>query len=183
MVFAFAYLAVRLLHLTIFWLAAGSNLDSGLQGQLIRFAPSVLGSTALLLRRVAARRPAQTLTWVAVIVVDYGGTLLAGASGWRLNSAAHFAERHGLIIIVALGESIVAIGVAWPGADLVARDRGGRLGLTVSGASGGPTSSDLVDRRARARRARARRAPGSPATPTATCTCRWSPASSCWRSA
>ena len=133
-VFAFAYLAVRLLHLTIFWLAAGSNLDSGLQGQLIRFAPSVLGSTALLLVASQLEGRAQTLTWVAVIVVDLGGTLLAGASGWRLNSAAHFAERHGLIIIIALGESIVAIGqgvarepISWP---VIAASV---LGLTVAG--------------------------------------------------
>ena len=132
-VFAFAYLAVRLLHLTIFWLAAGSNLDSGLQGQLIRFAPSVLGSTALLLVASQLEGRAQTLTWVAVIVVDLGGTLLAGASGWRLNSAAHFAERHGLIIIIALGESIVAIGqgvarepISWP---VIAASV---LGLTVA---------------------------------------------------
>jgi low temperature requirement protein LtrA len=55
------------------------------------------------------------------VVVDYVGTILAGASGWRLNSAGHFAERHGLILIVAIGESIVAIGVgiaslpiSWP---------------------------------------------------------------------
>jgi low temperature requirement protein LtrA len=41
----------------------------------------------------------------------YGGTALIDARGWRLRSAAHFAERHGLIIIIALGESIVAIGV------------------------------------------------------------------------
>jgi low temperature requirement protein LtrA len=64
---------------------------------------------------------AQTVTWVGVLVVDYVGTILGGASGWRLRSASHFAERHGLIVIVALGESIVAIGVgvaqlpiSWP---------------------------------------------------------------------
>ena len=110
-VFAFAYLAVRLLHLSIFWIAAGANHDYGLRGQLIRFTPSVLGSTALLLVASGLEGRAQTITWIAVLVVDLGGTILAGASGWRLNSAAHFAERHGLIIIVALGESIVAIGV------------------------------------------------------------------------
>ena len=69
-----------------------------------------------------------------MLVVDFGGTILAGASGWRLNSAGHFAERHGLIVIVALGESIVAIGVgvaklpiSWP--IIVASV----LGLTVAG--------------------------------------------------
>ena len=110
-VFAFAYLAVRLLHLAIFWIAAGENADYALRGQLLRFAPSVLGSTVLLLVASQLDGRAQTLTWVAVLIVDLGGTILAGASGWRLNSAGHFAERHGLIIIVALGESIVAIGV------------------------------------------------------------------------
>jgi low temperature requirement protein LtrA len=133
-VLAFAYLAVRILHLTIFWLAAGAEHDYALRGQLLRFAPSVLGSTALLLLASQLEGRAQTLTWVAVVVVDYAGTILGGASGWRLNSASHFAERHGLILIVALGESIVAIGVgvtqepiSWPviGA--------GVLGLTVAG--------------------------------------------------
>lgn len=114
-VLAFAYLAVRLLHLTIFWLAAGAELDYALRGQLLRFAPSVLGSTALLLVASQLDGRAQTLTWVAVVIADYAGTILAGASGWRLNSASHFAERHGLILIVALGESIVAIGLGMTG--------------------------------------------------------------------
>ena len=133
-VLAFAYLAVRLLHLTIFWLAAGAEHDYALRGQLLRFAPSVLGSTALLLVASQLDGRAQTLTWAAVLIVDYAGTILAGASGWRLNSASHFAERHGLILIVALGESIVAIGlgvaaepISWP---VVAASV---LGLIVAG--------------------------------------------------
>lgn len=81
----------------------------------MRFAPSVLGSTALLVVASQLEGMAQTLTWAATILADYVGTMLAGASGWRLNSAAHFAERHGLILIVALGESIVAIGVGVAG--------------------------------------------------------------------
>jgi low temperature requirement protein LtrA len=107
-VFALAYLAVRLLHLLIFWIAAGD--DYGLRGQLIRFAPSVIGSTVLLLVASQLHGTAQTWAWVAVVIFDYAGTILAGASGWRLNSAAHFAERHGLILIIAIGESIIAIG-------------------------------------------------------------------------
>jgi low temperature requirement protein LtrA len=107
-IFALAYLSVRLLQLLIFWMAAGDDYE--LRGQLIRFAPSVFGSTALLLVASQLHGTAQTWIWVALVVVDYVGTILAGASGWRLNSAAHFAERHGLIIIIALGESIVAIG-------------------------------------------------------------------------
>jgi low temperature requirement protein LtrA len=110
-VIALGYLAVRTLHLTIFWFAAGANDDAALRGQLIRWAPSVVLGTGILLVASQLQGTAQTLAWAAALVADYLGTILAGASGWRLNSAAHFAERHGLILIVALGESIVAIGL------------------------------------------------------------------------
>jgi low temperature requirement protein LtrA len=102
---------VRVLHLAIFWMAAGANHDAGLRGQLVRFTPSVIGGTALLLVASQLDGTAQTLAWAAALVADYLGTILAGASGWRLNSAGHFSERHGLIVIIALGESIVAIGL------------------------------------------------------------------------
>ena len=131
-VLASAYLAVRLLHLAIFWLLAGE--DPGLRRQLLRFMPSVLGSTGLLLVASQLDGQAQTFAWLAAVVVDYVGTMLAGASGWRLNSAGLFAERHGLILIVALGESIVAIGVgvaALPiSAPIVVASV---LGLTIAG--------------------------------------------------
>jgi low temperature requirement protein LtrA len=110
-VVAIAYLAVRVLHLTIFWLAARANEDAGLRGQLLRFAPSLIGGTALLLVASQLDGTAQTIAWIAAVIADYAGTILAGASGWRLNSAAHFAERHGLVVIIALGESVVAIGL------------------------------------------------------------------------
>jgi low temperature requirement protein LtrA len=112
-VVAFAYLAVRVLHLMMFVLLSGD--DPGLRRQVWRFSPSVFGSTAVLLVASQLDGTAQTLTWVGALIVDYVGTILGGASGWRLRSASHFAERHGLIVIVALGESIVAIGVGVAG--------------------------------------------------------------------
>jgi low temperature requirement protein LtrA len=48
--------------------------------------------------------------WAAALTIDYGGLWIGGTEGWRVN-AAHFSERHRLIIIIALGESIVALGV------------------------------------------------------------------------
>ncbi|MCW2632214.1 MAG: low temperature requirement, partial [Pseudonocardia sp.] len=118
-VFAAAYFAVRLMHLTLFW--AASKGDGSLRRQLVRFTPSMLVGTALLLVASQFTGPAQTALWAGALVGDYVGTLLAGASGWRLNSAGHFSERHGLVIIVALGESIVSIGIgvanlpiSWP---------------------------------------------------------------------
>lgn len=56
--------------------------------------------------------------WVAAIVADLLAAGIAGQGVWRL-AAGHFAERHGLIVIIALGESLIAAGVA---SDEVARD-------------------------------------------------------------
>jgi len=52
----------------------------------------------------------QLSLWGLALVLDMGGPYLFGAEGWKL-VPGHFAERHGLIVIIALGESIVAIGV------------------------------------------------------------------------
>jgi low temperature requirement protein LtrA len=127
------YLVFRLLHLIMFWVV--SRRDPGLRRQVMRFAPSVLVATLILLVAAGTTGPTQTLLWALALVADYVGTLLGGASGWRLPSATHFAERHGLIVIVALGESIVAIGVgiaklpiSWP---IIV---GALLGLGISAA-------------------------------------------------
>jgi low temperature requirement protein LtrA len=118
-VVALCYFSFRLLHLVLFWII--SRDDPGLHRQVLLFAPSMLGGTALLLLASQFHGPTQTLLWGLALLADYGGTFIAGASGWRIRSPGHFAERHGLIIIVALGESIVAIGVgvaadpiSWP---------------------------------------------------------------------
>ena len=107
-VFAFCYLAVRLVHVFMFWIV--SREDRELRGQVLRFVPSMVIGTTLLLIAAQTTGTAQTLLWLGALLVDYLGTYLAG-SRWRLASASHFAERHGLIILVALGESIVATGI------------------------------------------------------------------------
>jgi low temperature requirement protein LtrA len=102
------YLLFRLMHLLMFMII--SREDSGLRAQVWRFAPSVLASSAILLVASQFEGWLQTGLWVLALVADYVGTALGGFSGWRLPSPGHFSERHGLIIIIALGESIVAIG-------------------------------------------------------------------------
>ncbi|MDQ3456757.1 MAG: low temperature requirement protein A, partial [Actinomycetota bacterium] len=131
-VFAVGYFAVRCTHLVMFWSVARD--DPGLRRQLLRFTPSVLVGTGMLLVASQLDGTAQMAFWALAFVGDYVGTMLGGASGWRLPSARHFAERHGLIIIIALGESIVSIGIgvaelpiSWP---IVAASI---LGLVVSG--------------------------------------------------
>ena len=109
LVLALAYLLVRAMHFVMFWLVARE--DPTLRGQLARFAPSVAGSSIVLIVASQFEGDTQTALWALALVVDYVGTWLGGASGWRLPSPGHFSERHGLIVIIALGESIVAIGV------------------------------------------------------------------------
>jgi len=108
LVLAVCYLVFRLMHLGMFFFLAGD--DDMLKRQLLRFTPSVFGATILLVVASQFTGWMQTTLWVAALAVDYLGTALAG-SNWRLPAPGHFAERHGLILIVALGESIVAIGV------------------------------------------------------------------------
>ena len=52
----------------------------------------------------------QGAVWALALGLDMGGPLIIESEGWRLEPH-HFAERHGLIVLIALGESIVAIGV------------------------------------------------------------------------
>ena len=132
-VIACAYFVFRALHLVLFWMVAVG--DRQLRRTLIRFAFAMLGASVLLVVASQYDGWTQTLLWAAALAVDYGGTYLIDAHGWRFRAASHFAERHGLIVIIALGESIVAIGVgvtdlpiSWP--ILVAS----LLGLAVSSA-------------------------------------------------
>ena len=107
-VFAVCYLAARLVHLFMFWVV--SREDPELRGQVLRFVPSLTIATVLLLIAAQTTGTTQTLLWLGALVGDYLGTYLSGTR-WRLTSPSHFAERHGLIILVALGESIVATGI------------------------------------------------------------------------
>ncbi|HEX5906158.1 MAG TPA: low temperature requirement protein A [Propionibacteriaceae bacterium] len=108
-VLAVCYLLFRTMHLVMFMII--SREDAGLRKQVLRFALSVVASSVLLLIASEFEGWLQTGLWMLALLADYVGTALGGFRGWRLPSPGHFSERHGLIIIVALGESIVAIGV------------------------------------------------------------------------
>ncbi|MDX2297150.1 MULTISPECIES: low temperature requirement protein A [Streptomyces] len=114
LVFVLCYGAVRVLHLVSYWLSAPG--DAVLRRTLRRTALlSVLPPLVLLLIGSGYTGRAQLLLWLGAVAVDYGGIYVTGSSGWRVNSPGHFAERHGLIVIIALGESIVAMGVGVSG--------------------------------------------------------------------
>jgi low temperature requirement protein LtrA len=106
--FALAYGAVRAAHIALFVLA--SRDDPGLRHSVVGLAVSTAIGVGLLIAASFLDGLAQGGLWLLALVLDMAGPLFIDASGWRLEPG-HFAERHGLIVIIALGESIVAIGV------------------------------------------------------------------------
>jgi low temperature requirement protein LtrA len=111
MVFVVAYVAVRIVHAVVYIVAAGS--DAGLRRQIIlSMSAALIPSSALLVLGAFAGAPLQVWIWLVAIVLDLLVVYLTSRGGnWRINSATHFAERHNLVIILALGESVVAIGI------------------------------------------------------------------------
>ena len=77
---------------------------------VIRLAPFNLASALLVLAAVLVEGTAAYLLWAAAVGMEWFTPRLAGTGGFRI-APAHFVERHGLVVIVALGESIVAIGI------------------------------------------------------------------------
>ena len=112
-VFGIAYFVIRLLHLALYALVAGEEGPEA-RRTVLRFAPGFLGGPALIAAAGTADGAVQGALWAAALGLDYGTPLLRGVSGLRVH-AGHFSERHGLVIIIALGESIVAVGVGASG--------------------------------------------------------------------
>ena len=108
LLFACAYAAVRAAHIVLFMLA--SREDPKLRHSVVGLAGSTAVAVGLLLAGALAGGRLQLGLWGLALVLDMGGPYLFGADGWKL-VPGHFAERHGAIVIIALGESIVAIGV------------------------------------------------------------------------
>jgi low temperature requirement protein LtrA len=115
--FGVAYLIVRLLQLGLFAIAA--RRDPGLGLTVLRKLPPATLGPLILVAAGFFDGPTQAALWIAAIAADYLGGLIAHGEGLRV-SPAHFAERYGLMVIIALGESIVAIGVGAAGVPLTA---------------------------------------------------------------
>src|SRR5918999_2708997 len=101
--FGLAYFVVFLLQVVLFALATGSAPEQ--RRAILRLAPGFWGGPALLIVAGFLDGFAQGALWVAALAVTYGAAAVRGVSGFRIHPG-HFAERHGLIAIIALGESI-----------------------------------------------------------------------------
>jgi low temperature requirement protein LtrA len=115
LLFAVAYFVVRALHLLLYAIAARG--DRALLSAVVRIVPSATLGPALVVVAAFFEVGPQMALWTAALAVDYLGVIPGGMRGWRV-APEHFVERHGLVVIIALGESIVAIGVGARGLSL-----------------------------------------------------------------
>jgi low temperature requirement protein LtrA len=108
LILACAYAVVRIAHIALFMLA--SRDEPNLRASVIGLAISTAIASGLLVGASFADGTLQGALWALALALDIGGPYFFGSEGWQLKPH-HFAERHGLIVIIALGESIVAVGV------------------------------------------------------------------------
>jgi low temperature requirement protein LtrA len=129
--FGAAFLLVAVLHLTLYSLSARD--EPALLRAVLRVAPySLLGASFVLLAGFLHGH-ARTGAWIAALAVGFVAPMFIRPEGWRV-APAHFVERHGLIVIVAIGESLVATGLGARGTDLGAGVvTAAVLGLLVAG--------------------------------------------------
>jgi len=132
LIFGVAYFTVRALHIGAYLVV--SRGDPVLRSVVGRLASTLMPAAALLVVAGALEGTPRALCWIAALAIDYGGLVVRGTEGWNVEPA-HFSERHGLIIIIALGESIVSLGVGAGGLDLdAAVITGALLGIAVAAA-------------------------------------------------
>ncbi|TML32800.1 MAG: low temperature requirement protein A [Actinobacteria bacterium] len=116
--FGVSYLLVRLLHVVLYAIVGRDDPD--LLGAVLRFAPTAIVGASLIVVAGFFHGDERVAIWLIALAIDYVGPAIIGPGrGWHI-APEHFAERHGLIVLIALGESIIAIGVG-AGFELVTR--------------------------------------------------------------
>jgi low temperature requirement protein LtrA len=130
--FAIGIGVFRAAHIALFWLAGAEAEDGDLRRSVAGLAISTAIAVAILALASFFDGFAQGALWALAIFLDMAGPYFFGSEGWKL-VPGHFAERHGLIVIIALGESIVAIGVGASGALSLGIGTAAVLGVFLAG--------------------------------------------------
>ena len=112
--FGLAYFTVRILHIVLF---AEATPHVDVRQAAYRLARTAIPGPALIVVAGFLDGNAQIACWLVALTIDYAGPYVFGVRGFSV-SAEHFAERYALIVIIALGESIVAIGIGAAGIEL-----------------------------------------------------------------
>ncbi len=112
LLFAAAYVAVRLLHLGVYVDASRRGNAGG--AAIAGFSVTVVIGMALLIAGAVLPGWQRALLWTLAVAIDYAGPAWLTRErlrGLQQVAVAHFAERYGAFVIICLGESIAAVGV------------------------------------------------------------------------
>jgi low temperature requirement protein LtrA len=112
--FGAAFLVVCVMHVILYALAGRGTPD--LLRAVLRLAPWTLAG-AILILIAGFTDGGRIWLWLAALAITYVGAALSGSTGWRIHPS-HFAERHGLVLIIALGEAFIAIGIGATGSGI-----------------------------------------------------------------
>jgi low temperature requirement protein LtrA len=107
-VFGVAFLIVALMQLSLYALSARGDPD--LFEAVVRIVPSSIVGATLITVAGFVHGGLKPALWLIAIAIGFFAPIVVAPSGWRLHPA-HFVERHGLIVIIAIGESLAAIGL------------------------------------------------------------------------
>jgi len=111
--FGVGYLLVNLVHTGLF---LQSSEESAIRA-MFRLGPFNIVTAALLLVAAYTNNAVHWVLWTAAFVLHWSSPAITAIGGFRIR-AAHFVERHGLIVLIALGESVIAVGAGVEGRDL-----------------------------------------------------------------
>jgi low temperature requirement protein LtrA len=104
------YLVVTFVHTGLFLRASQ---ESAVRA-MFRLGPYNVVTAAMLLAAGFVGGPARWALWTAAFVLHWASPAVTAVGGFRIR-AGHFVERHGLIVLIALGESVVAVGLGVQG--------------------------------------------------------------------
>jgi low temperature requirement protein LtrA len=109
LLFGVGYFLVRLLHVGLSVIVGRDDPDR--RSAILRYGPTALIGASLLVLAGLLEGDVRIAVWLVALTIDYLGPVMIGVGGGWQVAPEHFAERHGLIVLIALGESIIAIGL------------------------------------------------------------------------
>ena len=109
LILAASFIVVRLIYFGLSLTAAAE--DRRLRVQLLTDAIPQTFSLAPLIAGAVLAGAWQTALWAVAFIIDFGGGWIASrVGGWQVRSPGHFAERHRMVLIIVLGESLISVG-------------------------------------------------------------------------
>ncbi|MBT8239659.1 MAG: low temperature requirement protein A [Acidimicrobiia bacterium] len=112
---ALGYLWVRLIPAAV--IMHGARHDPSELRAILRYLPISLAATFVVVIGGAVGGEALQWIWLGAFCIELVAAASGGQADWTID-AGHFAERHGLILIIALGEAIIAVGIALEGTSI-----------------------------------------------------------------